>query len=115
MVHAVRFLHQISKCIAASVRHADATMDQMIVTQLMFRFSPGGVPYSEDEDLREQSYPSGRDIAHRPHQLHLALGHTRTAFRRIEELVHGPADVGLDSARKPLRRWKLRINPFKSG
>ena len=41
LAHAVRFLHQISKCIAASVRHADATMDQMTVTQLMFRFSPG--------------------------------------------------------------------------
>jgi hypothetical protein len=32
---AVRFLHQTGKCIAAIVRHADATMDQMRVTQLM--------------------------------------------------------------------------------
>ena len=29
------FLHQTSKCISASVRHADATMDQMMVTQLI--------------------------------------------------------------------------------
>ena len=35
LAHAVRFLHQTSKYIAASVRHADATMDQMMVTQLM--------------------------------------------------------------------------------
>ena len=35
LVHAARFLHQISKCTAASVRHADATMDQMMVTQFM--------------------------------------------------------------------------------
>ena len=48
LVHAVRFLHQISKCIAASVRHADATMDQMIVIQLMFRFSQGVAPDSEE-------------------------------------------------------------------
>jgi len=32
LAHAARFMDQISKCIAASVRHADATMDQMIVT-----------------------------------------------------------------------------------
>jgi len=35
LAHAVRCLHQTSKCIAASVRHAEATMDQMMVTQLM--------------------------------------------------------------------------------
>ena len=41
LAHAVRFLHQTSKFTAASVRHADATMDQMMVTQLMCRSSPG--------------------------------------------------------------------------
>ncbi len=35
LAHAVRCLHQTSRCIAASVRHAVATMDQMTVTQLM--------------------------------------------------------------------------------
>jgi hypothetical protein len=48
LFHDARFLHQIRKCIAASVKHADATMDQMMVTQLMFRFSPGGVPDGEE-------------------------------------------------------------------
>ena len=35
--YAVYCFHQASKCIAAIVRHAGATMDQMIVTQLMSR------------------------------------------------------------------------------
>ncbi len=38
IAHAVRFLHQTSKCTTPSVRHADATMDQMMVTQLMRLF-----------------------------------------------------------------------------
>jgi len=33
--HAARFLLQIARWIAASVRHADATIDQMTVTQLI--------------------------------------------------------------------------------
>jgi hypothetical protein len=37
LAHAVRIKHQTSKCITASVRHADATMDQMMVTQLIYR------------------------------------------------------------------------------
>jgi len=36
--HAVRFLHHTSRLTAASVRHADATMDQMMVTQLISRY-----------------------------------------------------------------------------
>ena len=35
LAHAVRCLHHTSKYTAASVRHADAIMDQMMVTQLM--------------------------------------------------------------------------------
>ena len=42
LAQAVRCLHHTSKYTAASVRHADAIMDQMMVTQLMesdsFRF-----------------------------------------------------------------------------
>jgi hypothetical protein len=49
----VRFLPQISRCITASVRHAAATMDQMIVTQLMTRFSPGWSPDSEEFVFRQ--------------------------------------------------------------
>ena len=33
--------HQMSRCISASVRHAEATMDQMTVTQLIFRETCG--------------------------------------------------------------------------
>ena len=36
LAHAVRFLSQTSICIAARVRHADAIMDQMMVTQFMY-------------------------------------------------------------------------------
>jgi hypothetical protein len=41
-------LYQISKCIAASMRHADAIMDQMMVTQLMYRSSPRWTPDIEE-------------------------------------------------------------------
>jgi len=34
-VHAVRFWHQTSDWMAVSSRHVDATMDQMMVTQLI--------------------------------------------------------------------------------
>jgi hypothetical protein len=37
LAQAVRFLHQTRKLIPASVRHADALMDQMIVITLIFR------------------------------------------------------------------------------
>ena len=40
----MRLLDQMRKCIAASVRHADATMDQTIVTQLMARRGAGLQP-----------------------------------------------------------------------
>jgi len=33
LAQAVCFVHQTSKCTAASVRHAEAVMDQMMVTQ----------------------------------------------------------------------------------
>jgi hypothetical protein len=35
LAHAVRFLSQTSRCIAARVRQADAIMDQMMVTKFM--------------------------------------------------------------------------------
>jgi hypothetical protein len=35
LAQAVRFLHQTRKLIPASVRHADAFMDQIMVTQLI--------------------------------------------------------------------------------
>jgi hypothetical protein len=42
LAHAVRFLHHTSRFTAASVRHADATMDQMTVTLLMAGPVAGG-------------------------------------------------------------------------
>ncbi len=59
--------------------------------------------------LCEQAYPTGHDIAHCPHQLLAALSHALVAFRRVEDLAHGQADVGLDGTCKKLRRRQLRV------
>src|SRR5262245_60455262 len=63
--------------------------------------------------LWKQSHSPGRYIVYRPDKLHTALGHSRLAFGRLEDLTHGQADVGFNSAFKPLRRRKLRVDIIK--
>ncbi len=59
-----RFRHQTRKWIAASVRHAAATMDQMIVTQLMLPCSAGWAP-----EMEECGVPSTTDHEGEPSTL----------------------------------------------
>jgi hypothetical protein len=59
LAQAVRFLPQIRKCIAASVRHADAIMDQTIVTQLMLPGSTGQAPEMDECGVPSKADPDG--------------------------------------------------------
>src|SRR5262245_61130148 len=65
-------------------------------------------------DLSEQPYSPARYVVHRSDKLHVALGHSRPPLRRLEDLTHGPADVGLNGAFKPLQRLELRIDISKT-
>jgi hypothetical protein len=55
LAHSVRFLHHTSRFTAASVRHADATMDQMMVTQLMECGKMGEGRWGKAEMLKAES------------------------------------------------------------
>jgi hypothetical protein len=56
--HFVRLWHHTSKCAAASVKHAAATMDQMTVTQLIYHQKQNHIETKRDQDRQPITAPN---------------------------------------------------------
>ena len=69
-----------------------------------------GSPWQESSRLLEKVDRSGHDVIHSPNQLKLPSRHARTRLR-LEDLPHGPPDVGLDGGGELSVRRCICFNP----